>query len=171
MARTIELSGASQRDFVRALMAGEGDVSDDLAQRLAEAMGRHVRRMHVLKASHRRLRQLPRRILAIDRDGKVRVEEALAIVAARAPEPEAAAPFDPYAFAVEAMLIKHGREALAARLADIAAPGDLRALAKAQRINLDASVSGNTAASPEALRAAIIAGAERRIADRRAAAG
>jgi hypothetical protein len=73
--------------------------------------------------------------------------------------------FDPFAFSVVALLTRQGRSAVEAKLAVISAPGDLRALADAQHLAVDQSVI-----DAQQLRAAIVAGAERRIAERIAAA-
>jgi hypothetical protein len=73
--------------------------------------------------------------------------------------------FDPFAFSAVALLTRQGRAALEAKLAAIAAGSDLRALADAQHLAVDQSVT-----DAAHLRSAIIAGAERRIAERIAAA-
>ena len=79
--------------------------------------------------------------------------------------------FDPYAFAIEAILIKQGEAALAERLELVTETGHLRALARAQRISLDPEVAADPDAAPSVLRQAILRGAGKRLADRRAAAG
>jgi hypothetical protein len=75
------------------------------------------------------------------------------------------AAFDPFAFSVVALLTRQGRGAVEAKLAAITAPADLRALADAQHLAVDQSV-----VDAEQLRAAIVVGAERRMAERIAAA-
>jgi hypothetical protein len=62
-------------------------------------------------------------------------------------------------------LVKKGREALLARLAEIDNPDHLRQLANAQHLGIDPKLS-----KVEDLRIAILLGAEKRIAGRRAAA-
>lgn len=74
-------------------------------------------------------------------------------------------PFDPYAFSVAALLKREGPEGLRARLSAISAAADLLALAEAQHLSLP---DGLTAA--DAIRDAMIASAEARLAGRRAAA-
>lgn len=76
-----------------------------------------------------------------------------------------AKPFDPYAFSAVAVLTKQGRAALETRLSSIVSAADLRALADAQHLAVDTGVT-----DAKALRTAIITGAERRIAERIAAA-
>lgn len=78
---------------------------------------------------------------------------------------EAAPGFDPFAFSAVALLAKQGREHLMARLGEISEPEHLRQLALAQHIGVDPALS-----KADDLRLAIVRGAERRIASRRAAA-
>lgn len=73
--------------------------------------------------------------------------------------------FDPFAFSIVAVLSRKGRDALLARLTEIQSLDDLRQLAEAQHIAVDHGVQ-----DVEDLRQAILKGAERRIAARRAAA-
>lgn len=76
------------------------------------------------------------------------------------------APFDPFAFSVVVVLARSGADALMARLEEIDDADDLRALADAQHLGVDAGLRGDAAA----LRDAIVEGAQQRLADRRAAA-
>jgi hypothetical protein len=73
--------------------------------------------------------------------------------------------FDPFAFSAVSVFARKGRDALLARLGDIAKAEDLREFAMAQHIAID-----QTLTQPEDLRLDIIRGTERRIAARRAAA-
>jgi hypothetical protein len=83
------------------------------------------------------------------------------------PSAPAAAPvFDPYAFSVVAVLARKGAAAVASELERIVDPAHLHALANAQHLGVDPGLT-----DPEALRAAMLAGAQRRLADRKAAAG
>ena len=75
-------------------------------------------------------------------------------------------PFDPYAFSVVVTLVKKGREALVARLSEIDSVEDLRQLANAQHLGLDPHIWRRV----DDVRQAIVHGAEKRIAGRRAAA-
>ena len=85
--------------------------------------------------------------------------------AAATPATPAAKPFDPYGFSAVALLTKQGRAALETKLSLIASASELRSLADAQHLAVDTGVT-----DAHALRAAIIVGAERRIAERIAAA-
>jgi hypothetical protein len=73
--------------------------------------------------------------------------------------------FDPFAFSVVALLTRQGKSAVEAKLASIDDAINLRALADAQHLAVDQSVTDLAM-----LRAAIVAGAERRMAERIAAA-
>jgi len=81
--------------------------------------------------------------------------------AAKSAEPA----FDPYAFSAMVVLAKQGREALAKRLDEIKTAEHLKAFAEAQHLGLDRKVT-----KIDELRKAIVAAAEQRLADRRAAA-
>lgn len=75
------------------------------------------------------------------------------------------APFDPYAFSVLVVLTKQGRDGLMKRVSDIKSAENLRRLAEAQHLGIDRSLT-----KLDDLRKAIVAAAEQRLADRRAAA-
>lgn len=81
------------------------------------------------------------------------------------PEPAPEPAFDPYAFSAVVVFARAGREALLERLAGIDNVTHLRQLAEAQHLVIDKSVT-----AADDIRAAIIAGVEQRLADRRAAA-
>lgn len=85
--------------------------------------------------------------------------------AAAEASPASDAPFDPFAFSVMVVLAKFGKDALAKRLADITSADDLRALAEAQHLAVNANLK-----KPEDLRKAIVAATAQRLADRKAAA-
>lgn len=88
-----------------------------------------------------------------------------ATAAAVSPVAAAVAPFDPYAFSAVVVLTRSGRDGLMQRLAEITNREHLVALADAQHLAVDRVLP-----SAEELRAAIVAAAEQRIANRRAAA-
>lgn len=82
-----------------------------------------------------------------------------------APVTEPDKPFDPYAFSAMVILAKHGKDALAKRLAEIKSIENLKKFADAQHLGLDRSLT-----KIEDVRKALLAAAEQRLADRRAAA-
>lgn len=136
------LTGSAAQSYFRALFAAEPGLAPEIAARLARACVREIAQVKV------------RRPLTVRPRAGGRPPAA--------PTPPA---FDPFAFSLVAVLKKEGRDALLARLARISAPEQLMALAGAQHVPVTAA-----AATLEELRRAIIAGAERRLADRRAAA-
>ena len=81
----------------------------------------------------------------------------------------AAPAFDPTAFSLIVLFRRGGREALAARLREIASPAHLRRLAEVQHIGLPPSLPSDADAA--VLRDAIIAGVLERVENRRAASG
>ncbi len=101
------------------------------------------------------------------------LQAELAQIRVRLPLPVRKAPveagsqplFDPFAFSTVVVLTKGGAAALLEKLNTIASPDDLRELARAQHIAIPAGAD-----TAGALRAAIIDGTSRRIADRKAAA-
>jgi hypothetical protein len=73
--------------------------------------------------------------------------------------------FDPYAFSVTVVLAKTGRDGLMKRLTEIKSVDQLKTFADAQHLGLDRKLT-----KIDDLRKAILAAAEQRLADRRAAA-
>ena len=78
---------------------------------------------------------------------------------------EPAAAFDPFAFSAVVVMSRQGRDGLLSKLSEIGDIAHLRQLADAQHLAFDRSLT-----DADALREAIVKGAEQRIADRRAAA-
>lgn len=99
----------------------------------------------------------------------VRVEALAADAAGEMQPTEEAAPaddgFDPYTPNVIVVIRTKGRDAALAALAGITAPAQLRLLAREQQLGIEAELS-----AADEIRQAIVAAAERRIANRRAAA-
>ena len=99
------------------------------------------------------------------------VSEAAAAIEKPASPPHAAERharaenFDPYLFSVIVVLTKHGREGLLKRLQEIRSVEHLRAFAEAQHVPV-----ARTLKRAEDIRKAIVAAAEQRLADRKAAA-
>ncbi len=86
-----------------------------------------------------------------------------------APPAEPAA-FDPYSIGLVPTYQRQGPDGLRAKLAGIADVGDLRKMARAQQIVLPIELRAGEA-DADAVRDGIVAAVEKRIADRRAAAG
>lgn len=126
--------------FFRDTLQTEPGIGTDMAERMAERCVQSIDRVLAQTAQ---------------RDGTAAGLPAIKVVPG----------FDPFAFSAVALLAKKGRDALLARLGEIAEPQQLRELATAQHIAVDPGLT-----LPDDLRRAIVAGAERRIAARRAAA-
>lgn len=173
-----KLSQASSQDklraFFREIVLGEPGVDTALAERVAERCVRHI---DLLLAwdSHRAERHVEASPassaapLSAARSVDARSAEPSPIVpplrASPPVMPASMRPFDPYAFSVVVTLVKKGREALVARLSEIHSIEDLRQLANAQHLGVDPHL-----ARVDDMRQAIVHGAEKRIAGRRAAA-
>jgi hypothetical protein len=181
-----KVSGSAVRTFLRRLVMTQRGATTDLAERIAERGAASIRDMYVRPTQQPTLRgrrigsDAPRSVNAPAEEADKPATPVATTPAAPTSdvtdgkpgaEPLAAVAFDPYAFAIEALLIRQGEAALADRLNEIRDPAHLKALAKAQRISLEPTLVADPAASPEALRQAILRGAGKRIADRRAAAG
>jgi chemotaxis response regulator CheB len=151
---TRALSGAGQAKYFRELLAADAGLTPEIQARLLETLESEVSQVRV-------------RLPLPERGSKTAKSRPTAPNNAAAPEPLApvAKPFDPYAFSLVVVLTKGGPQALDDMLSAIPDPAHLKAIAKAQHINVPA---GET--DPAALRLALIAGTEQRIADRRAAA-
>ena len=160
--------GERMRAFFRAILASEPALDDATRARLVEKCARRINRMLVW--SHPADEPAPpkpeRPLPPADAEAEALFLSALAAAEpAEQPAAKPAPPFDPYVFSAVAVLTREGRDALLLRLAAIAAPADLGALARAQHLAIPDGVT-----DPAALRLAILAATERRIADRRAAA-
>lgn len=81
-----------------------------------------------------------------------------------------AKPFDPYAFGLVPTFQRQGADGLLRMLATVDNVGDLRKLARAQQIVLPLELRSGEAEADD-VRRGILAAVEKRIADRRAAAG
>ena len=132
--------GERMQRFFRKHIRRETELDDEAAERLAEALTRVVNRMLVWD------------------DGAAGDDST------RSGEQETPR-FNPFAFSAMVALVKTGRDGLFSRLADIAGVDDLKAFAEAQHLAIDADLE-----EPDALREAIVAATEKRLAGRHAAA-
>jgi hypothetical protein len=147
--KTKALSGSGKDKFLRAIAEGATDKASLLEALHVDVPEIRVR-LEVWKATLRTKAESDVASVRMDR------EPNLATV------PTA---FDPFAFSVVALLTRQGKPAVEAKLAAITAAHELRALADAQHLAVDQSVTDTAL-----LRAAIVVGAERRMAERIAAA-
>lgn len=141
--------------FFREIVLGEPGVDRALADRVAERCVKHID----LLLDWDRGRQEKKPAAAFERPRVPPLRASHPI------QPASLRPFDPYAFSVVVTLVKKGRDALIQRLSEIENVEHLRQLASAQHLGIDPGL-----AQPEEVRLAIVSGAERRLASRRAAA-
>jgi hypothetical protein len=157
--KTRALSGASQDAYFRRVFKAYPNLSAD-------------EREHLVRRLRQEIAQLRLRRSARDEAGspetatpaETKPAPALAVPAVSAPT-RASTPFDPFSPNVIVVVRTSGRDAAMAALATIDSLDDLRLLAREQRL----AVAGDPT-SPTDLRTAIVAAAERRIANRMAAA-
>lgn len=146
---TIELSGAAKDCLLRNFFRDEVGAGEALADRLARESSALFVGVRVRKGQlglRRRARAAPKEV------------------------PPAHEAFDPFAFGLVPVFQREGREGLLARLSAIAEPGNLQLLARSQQIVLPVHLRSGPAAQVE-LCSAIADAVERRVAQRRAAAG
>jgi hypothetical protein len=139
--------GDKMRDFFRAVFRAEKDVDAALAERLADACVARINRM-----------------LVID-EKPVGPSRPVPRLVPNAGEEPATPGFDPFAFSAVVTLSRRGKDGLLRQLEEINSALDLRQLADAQHLGVDPSIT-----DIDELRTEIVKGAERRIAERRAAA-
>jgi len=149
-----KLTGKRKHDFLAHVVRQEPSVDPSIAAQLTERLDRSIRSVRVTKAD-----------LAGLKAGSPKPQKSAAPVIAK----PSAAPFDPYAFNAILVFKRSGREGLAAKLAALGDPSQLRQLAEAQLIGLDQDMRTGTVDIDE-LREAVLRGVERLVADRRAAA-
>jgi hypothetical protein len=152
---TKALSASAAQKYMRDMLKADPGVTPDATERLVATCGDEFALLRV---------RLP---IPIRHKLKIAAPPSVAAASAEpvAAQPPAAKPaFDPFAFSAIVVLTKQGPEGLLAKLATIADPADLKAIAKAQHIAIPPS-----AQSADELRKALITGTAARIADRQAA--
>ncbi len=161
MARTTkQLSGGGKDKLLRGLIAAETSITAAAALRLGDAMCAAIADVRVRREAWETSRNQPPSPGAHSMSPASISTEAAATARSDVPPP-----FDPFVFSALAVLTKQGAAALAARLAAIAELADLRQLAQSQHLAIDLAMT-----DLGALRAAIVAATEARLAERRAAA-
>ncbi|MBN9289921.1 MAG: hypothetical protein J0H36_02095 [Hyphomicrobium denitrificans] len=144
--------GDKMRSFFSAHIRRETSLDDAAAERLAEALTKAVNRMLVW--------DMPDDVPRMDK--AARKGDAAPELAARHARAEN---FNPYLFSAIVVLAKQGRDGLSKRLQEIKTVENLRAFAEAQHVPVDAKLR-----RLDDIRKAIVAAAEQRLADRKAAA-
>lgn len=152
--------GPRMRAFLRNILAAEPGVDPALAERLADRLTKRIARMLVWDAT------------GATETSATDTAPTTAIASTTVPPENTvqhvdkdSIDFDPFAFSVVVVLKRSGRAALKQRLDEVSRLDQLHRIAVAQHLGIDKSLS-----SLDAVREAIIAGAEQRLADRRAAA-
>jgi cobalamin biosynthesis Mg chelatase CobN len=151
-------SGDSMRAFFRAHIRGAAALDEATVEQIAQALSKAVNRMLVWEAPETRERK------TADESPKEALSQLANLVSSDAPKPEPA-PFNPYQFSAIVVLAKSGSDGLLQRLREIKSAENLRAFAEAQHVSV-----GTKSKRPEDIRKAIVAAAEQRLADRKAAA-
>jgi hypothetical protein len=165
--KTRALSGASQDAYFRHVLKAFPSISpqerDGLVRRLREEVAQ-LRVRKVARGDDMVAATAPSPVTAPI--AAISEPPLPAAEPASEPPPVPAAEFDPYSPNVIVVVRRSGRDAALAALGAIDNLDDLRRLAREQRLAVSADVS-----SAAELRSAIVAAAERRIANRMAAAG
>jgi hypothetical protein len=137
--------------FFRAYIRRETSLDEATTERLAKALAKAVNRMLVW--------EMPSGSMDVPGVEKTEITPQAAKRHARAEN------FNPYLFSVIVVLAKQGRDGLMKRLQEIRSAENLRAFAEAQHVPIAPSVK-----RVDDIRKAIVAAAEQRLADRKAAA-
>jgi hypothetical protein len=149
--------GDSMRGFFRAHIRRETALDEAATERLAEALNKAINRMLVW--------DMPEAQPDKPAAERTRAPSSLAGLAQPAERHAETKAFNPYLFSAIVVLAKFGRDGLLKRLQEIKSAENLRTFAEAQHVAI-----GPKLKRPEDIRKAIVAAAEQRLADRKAAA-
>jgi hypothetical protein len=174
--RTTALTGTAKKAFFERTLQKEAELDGNLRARLVARLSQDVQQVRVrdeiLAGLDQQMEEAPRSRASAPKASVMKKSAK----ASAAPEPdetaipvpdEPAAPatFDPYSPNVIVVVRTEGRAAALTALSAIESPRNLRLLAREQQLSVDAALE-----TPADLCEAIVAAAERRIANRRAAA-
>jgi hypothetical protein len=157
--QTKSLSGPAKRKFLRGILHAEPGLEPGVAERLADRLDAEISQ---LRARRHVSLQAPAATPEVAGGAVAEAPDEPAEAADAAPSPP---PFDPHSFSLIVVMTRQGAKGLMDRLAAIESAEDLRQLARAQHVAIEAELE--TAGE---LRQAIVEGTAQRIADRRAAA-
>ena len=159
MRKTKALSGAAQDAYFRRALKRHGNLSAEQCEQLVRSLKREVAQLRL------RLIPLPHAAPLDSLPATVAATQPRAETSAGAQPAVTRASFDPFCPNVVVILRTSGRAAALAALAIIDREEHLRLLAREQRLSVGCEVT-----SLAELRAAIVSAAERRVANRVAAA-
>ena len=167
--RTRALSGASQDAYFRRLFRSHSSLTPDERDKIVQLLRREIAQLRLRRqqregdaeASKEAIPAKPAPVVETSPAHPADVQPA-----PTAPRAESAVtPFDPFSINVVVLLRTGGRERLLGALESIDSADHLRLLAREQRLSVGADLT-----SPAELRGAIVQAAERRVANRIAAA-
>ena len=161
--KTRALSGASQDAYFRRVFKAYPNLSADERERLVRRLRQEVAQLR-LRRSARDEAETPAADTAPEPPAAPEPAKPSTAPAASVPA-QASAPFDPFSPNIIVVVRTSGRDAALAALTSIDSPDHLRLLAREQRL----AMAGDPTSATD-LRMAIVAAAERRIANRMAAA-
>jgi hypothetical protein len=170
--RTRALSGASQDAYFRRLLRSHSSLTPDERDKIVQLLRREIAQLRLRRQQRegdaeasREAHSTPTRpAQVVEQPTPARPADVQPAPIAPRTEP-VAAPFDPFSINVVVLLRTGGRERLLGALECIDSADNLRLLAREQRLSVGAETT-----TPAELRAAIVQAAERRVANRIAAA-
>ena len=173
-----KLSGPSLNRFFKRFFQAQPGIDAQTAERLTDISVRTFSSVRIRRivwrqvhgsAQRRSVRRAPEATAANPAPATAPDSEPENVMPAALEQAPVAA-FDPYGFGLVPVFQREGRDGLLTKLAGIESTDNLRKMARAQQIALPAELrSGDIAL--DTLREAIAAAVEKRIANRRAAAG
>jgi hypothetical protein len=156
---TKALSGAAKNAYLKRVVRSEAEISSEARERLTDRLVGEIASV-TLRPAVAPGDEADRLVTATE-DGAARAASAATL----AVSDRASTAFDPYSPNVVVVIRTRGRDATLAQLGAIKDVDNLRLLAREQQLGIPAGL-----ASAEKIRQAIVDAAERRIANRRAAA-
>ena len=162
--KTRALSGASQDAYFRRVFKAYPNLTADERERLVRRLRQEIAQLR-LRRSARGEAEMPVAAVSVPEPAAAPEPAKPSTVPAASMPTQAATPFDPFSPNVIVVVRTAGRDAALAALTTIDSPDNLRLLAREQRL----AVAGEPVSASD-LRMAIVAAAERRIANRMAAA-
>ncbi len=166
-----KLSGLSLHRFFRRFFRAQPELDRQLAETLASRATRTLTSVSLSRAARTSFTQQPRSRARDPAPAKNPAPQPDPVaVDTSEPVPAKPAGFDPYAFGLVPIYQREGRDGLLARLSEVKTAENLRRMARAQQIALPADLRKGDIGL-DVLRDAIAKAVQKRIADRRAAAG